>query len=251
MANTQLNHKVRNPKDLSKWLTIWSADITNGTTYTITPSNNWSVPVSLIDWTTEGSDTTTLPSNIQVPVDRLIPLENTEESNLPANIKISFENLSNNALPIMTKNIAGIAKAGNGLILDNVDTKKLNIKIDKNNVDTTIDNFTIPRNKLDSNIIARRLNPTDYVDPLTQDEINYETATAIFIGKNSVGMEELTSDLQDTINSLSADIPDNSITVNKFNTHLLGVGIGPFNSPEESNILSNIEKEKCGIWIQI
>lgn len=71
MANTQLNHKVRNPKDLSKWLTIWSADITNSTTYTITPSNNWSVPVSLIDWTTEGSDTTTLPSNIRVSVDQI------------------------------------------------------------------------------------------------------------------------------------------------------------------------------------
>ena len=71
MANTQLNHKVRNPKDLSKWLTIWSADITNGTTYTITPSNNWSVPISLIDWTTEGSDTTTLPSNVRVPVSQV------------------------------------------------------------------------------------------------------------------------------------------------------------------------------------
>lgn len=71
MANTQLNHKVRNPKDLSKWMTIWSADITNGTTYTITPSSNWKVPISLIDWSTAGSDTTTLPSNVRIPVSQV------------------------------------------------------------------------------------------------------------------------------------------------------------------------------------
>lgn len=71
MANTQLNHKVRNPKDLSKWMTIWSADITNGTTYTITPSSNWKVPISLIDWSTAGSDTTTLPSNVRISVSQI------------------------------------------------------------------------------------------------------------------------------------------------------------------------------------
>ena len=27
MANTKLNNKVRNPKDLSKWLDIWTANI--------------------------------------------------------------------------------------------------------------------------------------------------------------------------------------------------------------------------------
>lgn len=72
MANTQLTHKVRNPKNLENWLTIWNADIENGTTYTITPSNNWKVPVSLINWTTEGSDITALPSNVTISVTQVI-----------------------------------------------------------------------------------------------------------------------------------------------------------------------------------
>ena len=71
MANTQLTHKVRNPKNLENWLTIWNADVEDGTTYTIIPSNNWKVPVSLINWTTEGSTTPTLPSNVTVSVDQV------------------------------------------------------------------------------------------------------------------------------------------------------------------------------------
>lgn len=41
MANTQLNNKVRNPKNLSEWLDIYNIDITDGNNYTITPSSHW------------------------------------------------------------------------------------------------------------------------------------------------------------------------------------------------------------------
>lgn len=44
MANTQLNNKVRNPKDLSKWLDIWNIDIVDNNNYTITPSSHWVFP---------------------------------------------------------------------------------------------------------------------------------------------------------------------------------------------------------------
>lgn len=51
-TNTKLNNKVRNPKDLSQWLDIWSANITNKDNetnkykYTIIPSTNWKIPYS-------------------------------------------------------------------------------------------------------------------------------------------------------------------------------------------------------------
>ena len=52
MANTILNNKVRNPKDLSKWLDIWTANIadknnqTNEYEYIIIPSSKWKIPFS-------------------------------------------------------------------------------------------------------------------------------------------------------------------------------------------------------------
>lgn len=52
-TNWKLNNKVRNPRDLSQWLDIWSADITNNKDnetnnyiYTIIPSTNWKIPFS-------------------------------------------------------------------------------------------------------------------------------------------------------------------------------------------------------------
>ena len=47
MANTKLENKVRNPKNLNKWLDIWSADITNDTNYTLIPSSHWLFPIGL------------------------------------------------------------------------------------------------------------------------------------------------------------------------------------------------------------
>lgn len=51
MSNTKLNKKVRNPKQLSQWLDIWSADIARkqnaeGYDVKITPSSNWIFPAS-------------------------------------------------------------------------------------------------------------------------------------------------------------------------------------------------------------
>ena len=47
MANTQLENKVRNPKNLNEWLDIWSAEIVDGNNYTITPSFHWVFPLNL------------------------------------------------------------------------------------------------------------------------------------------------------------------------------------------------------------
>lgn len=44
----KITHKIRNPKHLGKWLDIWTASVTSGTSYIITPSNKWQIPVSRI-----------------------------------------------------------------------------------------------------------------------------------------------------------------------------------------------------------
>ncbi len=48
MGNTTLTHKLRNPKDLSKWLDIWTADVTDADNYTIAPSEHWEIPANQI-----------------------------------------------------------------------------------------------------------------------------------------------------------------------------------------------------------
>ena len=48
MGNTTLTHKLRNPKDLSKWLDIWTADVTDANNYTIAPSEHWEIPANQI-----------------------------------------------------------------------------------------------------------------------------------------------------------------------------------------------------------
>ena len=64
MANEikSITHKVRNPRynennymtgtsEEDRWLNIWSAEIDNNNNYTITPSNNWSIPGDKISFT--------------------------------------------------------------------------------------------------------------------------------------------------------------------------------------------------------
>lgn len=47
---TTLTHKVRNPKDLTQWLELWTAEITkdssNNINYTINPSKEWKIPIT-------------------------------------------------------------------------------------------------------------------------------------------------------------------------------------------------------------
>lgn len=70
-ANTQLYNKIRNPKDLSKWLDIWHIDITDADTYKIYPSDNWVLPTSGSQGGGGqgggGSDGSTIPTLNSVP----------------------------------------------------------------------------------------------------------------------------------------------------------------------------------------
>ena len=46
MATTTLTHKIRNPKQLSNWLELWTANIEDVDNYIITPSDNWDLPTA-------------------------------------------------------------------------------------------------------------------------------------------------------------------------------------------------------------
>ena len=63
MAETQLTHKLRNPKSYNEWMDIWTATVTEETDennkpiypYTIEPSEHWTVPVARLSGTIPAS----------------------------------------------------------------------------------------------------------------------------------------------------------------------------------------------------
>lgn len=90
MAETQLTHKLRNPKSYNDWLNIWTSHVTDESTYNIYPSSNWKIPINQLtpnvvaeqngDQTVtdnENSGTTAaLPSSITVPVTQVTNTSN-------------------------------------------------------------------------------------------------------------------------------------------------------------------------------
>ncbi len=168
MAETQLTHKLRNPKSYNEWMNIWTSHIDKedgNIFYKIYPSSDWKIPVNLLTPNTviennEGQEITdnetlnvtqSLPIGITVPVDRLIPIEGDTTSTLPDNIKITLNNISSNSniFPIMTNSVAGIAIAGTGLIMDE---STVNVVINQDNIDHIISDGIISKSKLDPEI---------------------------------------------------------------------------------------------------
>lgn len=56
MSNTTLTHKIRNPKQLSNWLELWTADIVDADNYTIIPSDSWDFPINISSLSTTSAD---------------------------------------------------------------------------------------------------------------------------------------------------------------------------------------------------
>lgn len=90
MAETQLTHKLRNPKSYNEWMNIWTSHIQkdndDNVTYEIYPSSNWKIPISQLtsDTITEGRDSQTItendytpwPEGITVPVNQIADINN-------------------------------------------------------------------------------------------------------------------------------------------------------------------------------
>lgn len=248
MAETQLTHKLRNPKSYNEWMNIWTSHIDKedeNIFYKIYPSSDWKIPVNLLTPNTviennEGQEiidnetsniTQSLPIGITVPVDRLIPTEGDTTSTLPDNIKITSNNIpsNSNVFPIMAKSVAGIAKAGTGLVMDLIDAAKVNVNINSNNIDDVItENNVIPGSKLIlSDIQVRGINTDD--------------------------LDEETGEIKEEISSTVILIKDKNIPINSLDSQLYGVGLGNAATPDDAeNIppLSEADQAKCGIWIQ-
>lgn len=255
MAETQLTHKLRNPKSYNEWMNIWTShtdtDESGNVFYKIYPSSDWKIPVNLLtpNIVTENESnqniedketaetTTSLPIGITVPVNQLIPGGTATTANLPNTIKITADNIpsNSNVIPIMTTSQAGIAKVGTGLNIDSND--KLNVTITRGNVDTIISDNIISASKLNTMIVGNGVDPED-------DRYNEETTLKLVSG--TISSTDLTQDLQDQL-----EVAISNVTLDRIDTALLGVGIGTENSPEDSTTLTSVEKAKCGIWIQV
>lgn len=252
MAETQLTHKLRNPKSYNEWMNIWTSHIDKedgNIFYKIYPSSDWKIPVSLltpnvVTENNEGQEIVdnetsnapqSLPIGITVPVDRLIPIEGNTTSTLPDNIKITSNNISSdsNIFPIMTNSVAGIAIAGTGLIMDE---STVNVVINQENINDIISNGIISKSKLNPEIT------------IVGESSSSSDDNVFIIEPNTISINNLKEDLQDMIEE---------ITVNRINSKLFGVGIGTAASPEavgpleEQDQWNSSDISKCGIWIQI
>ncbi len=249
MAETQLTHKLRNPKSYNEWMNIWTSHIDKedgNIFYKIYPSSDWKIPVNLLTPNTviennEGQEITdnetlnvtqSLPIGITVPVDRLIPIEGDTTSTLPDNIKITLNNISSNSniFPIMTNSVAGIAIAGTGLIMDE---STVNVVINQDNIDHIISDGIISKSKLDPEIA------------IVGGSSSSSDDNTFIIELGTISIDNLDSTLQNKIQVAASDI-----TIDRIDTNLLGVGVGIEDSPENNAILTDTEKAKCGIWIQ-
>lgn len=92
MAETQLTHKLRNPKSYNSWINIWTSHVEDGNTYNIYPSSNWKIPVSQLspnvvvetngDQTITNNASAPLPSNIEVSINQIKDTQNTLGANV-------------------------------------------------------------------------------------------------------------------------------------------------------------------------
>ncbi len=111
---TTLTHKVRNPRKLENWLDIWTASVTGDDTYTITPSQNWSIPVTNIRdiSSNDGDDTIFLNQKGQW----IKPVDTDTTYTAGTGLKLNgttFDHRNN-----VTAGTAGTSDATNGKTLD-------------------------------------------------------------------------------------------------------------------------------------
>lgn len=103
MAETQLTHKLRNPKSYNDWMNIWTSHINDDKTYKIYPSSNWEIPINQLVSKTENGENTSLPKAV---IDKIyIPVNQIEDTDSIHNVTISK--------PITENTIAKIDGNGN------------------------------------------------------------------------------------------------------------------------------------------
>lgn len=71
MAETQLTHKLRNPKSYNDWMNIWTSHINDDKTYKIYPSSNWEIPINQLVSKTENGENTSFSSSIHISVNQI------------------------------------------------------------------------------------------------------------------------------------------------------------------------------------
>ena len=211
MTTVNVSHKIRNPRDLSKWLNIWTAEVDGGndrTLYKIIPSENWKIPVNRLDSETNGN----LPSNISVSTDQIV------NSNTAHNVTTPVANsYSQNAL---TKfNASGNLVAGpilntssNGTALLNEKGEWVSNKISL--TQRTISSISYPVIDLDL------YNNNNNVINNSKSSVYFKNSdTVSFAIEQSNNLSYLTADLKDSAVSTSK-LAQGSVTTEKLSSNI-------------------------------
>ena len=87
MAETTLTNKVRNPRNLSQWMDIWTATVNENNSYVISPSGNWNISADNLG---------------QIPVNKISSVtfqnnvDGTEKNYTTTNVTITSEPVDDN-----------------------------------------------------------------------------------------------------------------------------------------------------------
>lgn len=202
--SVQLTHKLRNPKDLSQWLDIWTADVTENNivpgeyTYTINPSQNWKIPVTNLDLTNNTGDSTKFLNQkgdwVDVGYNLIVSTEKMWEADSQPT-----------SMLVLKQNNNKISKIG-------IDTNSLNISTSVKTKEVTAqDNSTTTESWpfLDINVPSNSINTAGIVSAPTNSKSFNIWGTD---NNGNPNWQKLTGDY----------FQDDSISGDKFNTKLLG-----------------------------
>lgn len=108
MAETTLTNKVRNPRNLSQWMDIWTATVDENNSYVINPSRNWNISADNLS---------------QIPADKLgqIPVNKISSVNFQDNVEGTEKNYTTTNVTITSEPIDDNLGLNGGVALTNTD----------------------------------------------------------------------------------------------------------------------------------
>lgn len=108
MAETTLTNKVRNPRNLSQWMDIWTATVDENNSYVINPSRNWNISADNLS---------------QIPADKLgqIPVNKISSVNFQDNVEGTEKNYTTTNVTITSEPIDDNLGLSGGVALTNTD----------------------------------------------------------------------------------------------------------------------------------
>lgn len=208
MAETTLTNKVRNPRNLSQWMDIWTATVDENNSYVINPSRNWNISADNLGQ---------IPADKlgQIPVDKISPVnfqdnvEGTEKNYTTTNVTITSEPTNDNLG--LSGGVALTKKDGS--ITERPFDDKLDSYLSGKGTFVSLPSYSLTGAADSSNVKLTLNKDTDAVSNIIINGNGKITTTysnttiTLNLAKNSVGTNEL-ADKSVTVNKIDWDSVD-------------------------------------------